>query len=231
MNEEKKWYQMNNTATQESGKLKELAGVFCSSSDTKDEYIKKYGNYYSNLYILRKDVFWCRGIDPKTGVKISADSGAPFASFILINVLFNYAVYLSGLSYTDYIKKLFPVSLSAIEQKVLNHLRNALVHQSYNLKWEPRPDINENGKTTFFAMAEDADSLLVEKIDETDADESWLVNIAKLHQAVEGSISELYESAKNDDGRCKEILSRSSEHTMHVVSKDELIKYKLSKHP
>ncbi len=209
--------------------MNELEKIFCNPRLTKNEYTKKYNDGYSNLYIIRKDVFWCRGINPKTKQKINSEAGAPFAAFILINILFNYIVYLSNMDYQNYIKEYFSIVINMKETEILNRLRNALVHKSYQLVWEPDIERKETGKITYFAMTEDLGSPLVEKIDEKKNDETWIVNIDKIHQAVENSITNLFVDLKNKKTLTKAIIERSENHRMYVISKNDFINYSRSK--
>lgn len=209
--------------------MNKLDRIFCNPVFSKDEYVARYGEGYSNLYLLRKDIWWCRGLDSRTKRRIEDNAGAPFAAFILIRVLFNYIVYLANTDYQSYIKKYFPITLNIKELEVLNRLRNALEHQSYRLEWNPDKNKKEKGKTTFFAMTEERTSPLVGKIDEREDDETWIVNIHILHKAIEDSIEKLRNSIEKNHLLLQEILIRSENHDMHVVSKEDFIKYSTAK--
>ena len=113
--------------------MNELEKIFFNPEYTKTEFTKKYGQNYSNLFLLRKDIFWCRAIEPKSWKKFDSGSGAPFPAFILLRILFNYIVYLSGFCYEEFVSNYFSIKLSTSELNILNRLRNALEHQSYNL--------------------------------------------------------------------------------------------------
>ena len=197
--------------------------IFCEPKFSKDEYISKYGDGYSNLYLLRKDIWWCRGIDPSTKTKISNDAGAPFAAFLLIRILFNYIVHLSGTDYQNYIRKYLPTDLSAKEAEILNRLRNALEHLSYNLVWTPDIKKGEKGKIIYFAVTEENTESLMEMIDEQENEETWIVNIDQLHQAIESSINILYKDVIKNDQLSKDILALAGAHSMHVVEKKILL--------
>jgi len=207
----------------------ELEKIFCNPILTKTKFIEKHDKGYSNLYILRKDILWCRGIDPISGKKICDEGGAPFAALILLRILFNYLVWLSGTTFDDFIKKYSPEDLNIDKLNILNRLRNALEHESYQLVWKPDIKRNEIGKITHFAMAENKESQLIEKIDENRDEEYWAVNISKLHSSIENSAINLYEDALKNRELRKKILSLSINHSMHVISKNDFINYSKSR--
>ncbi len=204
--------------------MKKIDKIFCKPQFSKDEYISKHGEGYSSLYLLRRDVCWCRGLDLKTNKRIVEGADAPFAAFILLRVLLNYSIALSDSDMQNYVKKYFPHMLSKDELTILNRLRNALEHQSYNLMWTPNIEKDEKGKITLFAMTEETISPLVEKIDETKDGETWIVNIDKLHKEIEQSINNFYNSLKASD-ESERVIEFSDNHQMHVVTREEFIEY------
>jgi len=203
---------------------KKIDRIFCKPEFSKDEYISKHGVGYSSLFLLRRDIYWCRGIDPKTNKRIVKGAGAPFAGFILLRVLLNYAISLSNSDMQNYVKKYFPVTLLKDELSALNKLRNALEHQSYNLLWMPNIKKGETGKTILFAMTEESISPLIEKVDTRENDETWIVNIEKLHNAIEQSLDNFYIQLEHIED-IKRIIELADSHEMHVLPREDFVNY------
>lgn len=208
----------------------EIEKIFCAPTLTKTEYNAKYGEGYKTLYLLRKDIFWCRGIDPKTKGRINTEDAAPLAAFILLNVLFKFIVDLSGYSDQNFINKYFRLfNLNNEEKIILRRLRNAIVHKSYKLVWEPDSSKGETGKTIYFAMTEDNVTPLADKITETIEDETWVVNIDKLHRVIEDSVDRFSIDVKKNSTMMQKVIDRSKNDSMHVVSKENFINYAKAK--
>lgn len=140
-------------------------------------------------------------------------------------MLFNYAVAISQTDYQNFIKKYFSIALTKDEFNIINRLRNALEHQSYNLVWEPDRKRKEKGKTTLFAMSEAQGQALLEKVDEKDDDETWVVNIDLLHKEIETSLQKIRAKAMTNKDMANTILEFTKNHEMHVVSKESFINY------
>jgi len=203
---------------------KKLERIFAHPGLTKDDFIKLFGIGYPSLYSLRRDVYWCRAIDPKHNKILFEGAGSPLASIVLMRILLDYLVNLCSSNFQNYITRYFKTKLDMEQLEVLNRLRNAIVHKSYNLVWFPKEA--EKGKITYFAITVEQIAPLIEQIKESDADESWAINIDKLHQEIEYSINNLYKQALKDGRLSKKIMNFASDHLMHVVSLEVFARYK-----
>jgi len=151
---------------------------------------------YSNLYLLRRDIYQCFGFNPTSGNKIDYSVLWPGTMSVLagIDLLSKYYYGQDDLGcvgdrFRGYIKEYF--SINEDDAKIIYQLRNSLLHSfglySYKI-------IDKKRMGFFFAVYENGGKL-VSKIKEN----SYGIDIITLWKVFEKSILLYYCDLRNDD--------------------------------
>jgi len=145
---------------------------------------KKIPNEFSVLYLLRRDVCQCMGIDPNTGNPINKSTIWPGTMAILAGIDLLGKFYAGNdqigqvsKRFKDYVDKYF-TGISCKDKDTIYQLRNSLLH-SFGLYSKAH-----NGDIYRFTLAQNRSSFITHT-----PPDKYLIDINELHNKFENSIS------------------------------------------
>jgi len=150
-------------------------------------------NYFGVLYLLRRDIFHCMGIDPNTNQPLSEQIIWPGVMSILAGIDLlgkfyagNDTIGQVSQRFKDYIDKYFH-DASTKDKDVIYQLRNSLLH-SFGLYSR-----TNNGNIFRFTLGQKLTSFIVHT-----PPDNYLIDIRKLHDKFEDSIMQYCNEVTND---------------------------------
>jgi hypothetical protein len=145
---------------------------------------KQIPNEFSVLYLLRRDVLQCMGIDPNTGNPINNSAIWPGTMAILAGIDLLGKFYAGsdqlgqvGQRFKDYIDKYFN-GISTTDKDTIYQLRNSLLH-SFGLYSQ-----THNGTIYRFTLGQNLPSFITHT-----PPDKYLIDIRELHKKFKDSIS------------------------------------------
>lgn len=150
---------------------------------------------YSNLYLLRRDIYTCFGVDPSSQVKINYCAIWPATMSILAGIDLLSKYYYGqddgkvGERFIGYFKKY----INDQDFEIIYQLRNSLLHSFglYSFKIDKKTNIR---KEYYFALTSN-ENRLVSKI----KDNSYLIDVYTLWREFEKSITLYYKELREDN--------------------------------
>ncbi|MBU2857062.1 hypothetical protein HF289_09340 [Acidithiobacillus ferrooxidans] len=153
---------------------------------------KRIPNDFSVLYLLRRDVYQCMGIDPNTGCKTGNQAIWPGVMAILAGIDLLGKFYAgsddigqAGPRFRDYIKKYFN-GIGPQDHETIYQLRNALLH-SFGLYSKYRNNVYR------FILDQNLSSFITHT-----PPDKYIIDVRKLHCKFEESIDLYYTDLKNN---------------------------------